>query len=186
MYRQASLSIAKVAVLASLLFISNSAYAQDLPKKWKHGWGIHSLRVLDFPVPVTSGRGFQTFEQYQWLIGYAPRRDWETWSLDLGIGAGLNSPSYPATYLPTNTRTSFDVQIDYYASVSPMYKLSNNVSMGPAFTYYKYTASGPYVNFNDTNDEVSLKISVFGKNPQHAFVMFFGPESSTLGYRWSR
>ena len=186
MYRQASLSIAKIAVLASLLFMSNAAYAQDLPNKWKHGWGIHSLTILDLPFPITDGRGFRSLEQSHWLIEYAPRRDWDTWSLDFGIGAGLNSLDYPATYRPTNTQFRLNVQVDYFASVSALYKLSDKVSMGPAFTYYRYSSSGTYVDYSNTSDEVSLKMSVFGKNPQHAFVMYFGPESSTLGYRWSR
>ena len=180
MYHQASLSIAKIAALACFLFISNSAYAQDAPQKWQHGFGAHALRISGLPLS-----GLPTLNGYTVLLEYAPRREWDNWSLDLGIGKGLRDRRVIFNHAPSNTlKLDYEViEVDAYGSISGLYKLTDRVSMGPAYTYYRYSLHGPNANLRHTNKELHFKLSVKSKNRKEAFVMFFGADSTSLGWR---
>ena len=180
MYKQASLGIAKIAVLASLLFISNAAYAQDAPKKWQHGFGAHALRISDLPLS-----GLPRLNGYTVLLEYAPRREWDNWSLDVGIGRGLRDRRIIFNHVPSNTiKLDYEViEVDAYGSISGLYKLTDRVSMGPAYTYYRYSLHGPNSNLRHTNTEVHFKLSVRGKKRKESFVILFGADSSSLGWR---
>ena len=179
MQHKASLSFAKIAVLASLLFVSNSAYAQDAPKKWQHGFGAHALRI-----PGVPASGVQSLNHLQVLLEYAPRREWNNWSLDVGIGKGIRSGPLTITFVPNTLEiVDYDVEVDAYGSISGLYKLTDRVSIGPAYTYYRYSLHGPNVNFSQTNKEVHFKLSVQVKNRKEAAVVSFGADSIILGYR---
>ena len=179
MHNQTSLSIAKIAVLASLLFVSNSAYAQDAPKKWQHGFGAHALSI---PGELTSG--IPSRRHLGAVLEYAPRREWDNWRLDVGIGRGIRLRQPTINFAPNSVEiVDYDVKVDAYGSIAVRYKLTDRVSIGAAYSAYRYSLHGHNLDFSQTNEGVHFKLSVKSKNRKEAFVILLGTDSSSLGWR---
>ena len=182
MHHKVSLSIAKITVLISLLFISNPAYAQEHQNGWKHGFGVHSVRY------DSERQGLlQQSTSSALVIEYAPRRDWGKWSLILGIGTGISDDSFTITNVASNATIRPNLEVDYQASVAGLYRISNKFSLGPALLYNRATATFLGTTETQTDDEVGLALSFHSQNRKHAFEMYYGKDSTiSLGYRWSR
>ena len=190
--------MAKIAVLVSLLFMSNAAYAQDQQNGWKqgfgdgwkdafgdgwkHGFGVHSVRD-----PGERQGVLQQSDATGLLIEYVVRRDLDKWGLILGVGTGISDDSVSRTNVTNNVSVSLNLEVDYHISVVGLYRISNNISLGPALFYSRATATFLGVSESRTEDEVGLALSFHSQNRKHAIEVFYGADSTTsLGYRWSR
>lgn len=181
MHHTVSLSITKIALLTSLLFISNVAYAQEQQNGWKHGFGVHSLKINEEQQGL-----HRSSAANQLLVEYVARIDWDKWSLYLGVGTGISSSSFDITNVASNARLRFDYNSDYVANVAVFYRISSKFSLGPTISHYAYTVSGNGTNDSETETETGLALSVHSQNRKHAFEITLAEDSSTLGYRWFR
>lgn len=182
MHHRAILSLTKSVLLTSLLFLSNTAYAQDLPetKKWKHGLGIHNQEFLRVQV----GEYLYSKGSMQ-IIEYAPRRDWTKWSLHLGIGTGVTDRSFHVTNVSGDSvRRWYDLAIDYYASIAVLIRVNSNFSVGPSYARVGYSITGYEINRSRKVAALGVTLSSHSQNRKHAFEGNIAGQASTLGYRW--
>lgn len=181
MHNQASASITKIAVLASLLFISNAAYAQEGPKNWKHGFGIQH-------VEVSSGKAgaFSYSSSNLQAIEYAPRRDWINWSLQFSLGLGITDQDFSVGNVYNSSTTSYTSELDYYAGIALLRRVSSTLSLGPSYSHVSSTISGQYFNSSSSDGNFGFLLSIHGQDRKHAFEVNLAEEASTIGYRWAR
>lgn len=181
MCHQALHSVAKIALLIFLLSLSNAAYAQDGQKQWKHGWGIHNVSILS-----QSEGEFKFSSANLQVLQYRPRLEMTRWSLHLGIGTGIADDDFYVTNVSNNAVYRHDLELDYYASVALLARVTSTFSLGPAYARARTTASSSGRAVRHKASEVGLALSNHSKNRRHAFEVIIAGEASTLGYRWSR
>ena len=187
MQHNASLSFAKIAVLASLLFVSNAAYAEDeLLGTWQYGYGIKSAVVSagsvgDFSYPSTNLA----------VVEIASIRDYADWSIQFSLGAALDR-NISGVYNNASLSPASVFYFGYtYFGVTVLNEVSSSVSLGLSNMYTTTTIIDTailepnfYSRTSDSNWGFALSFHKPGQN--HAFEVNLGEDASTIGYRWTR
>ena len=179
---QASLSIAKIAVLASLLFISSTAYAQDrLPGTWKNGFAVKHVAI-----PSGQVGAFTYSSSSLQAIEYAPSREYGILTIQFSFGAGITDQDLSAGNVYNNASLSYTSKLDSYWGLTVLSRVSSSLSLGLSNMYATTSRSGPnfYSRTNDSNWGFALSFHKPGRT--HALEVSLGEDASTIGYRWAR
>lgn len=191
MHNQASLGIAKIAVLVSLLFMSQVAYAEDGQGEdakdfwqqgtWKHGFGIKhatipSGKVGDFLYP---GSNLQVFE-------YSPIRDFANWSMQFTLGSGViidHDISGGQNISSLSSTAGLDFGYSYFG-LTVLTKVNSSFSLGLSNLSTTTTIFGRSVDYSTDGREWGFALSFHDQSRKHALEINLGEDTSTLGYRW--
>ena len=182
MYKQASLSIAKIAVLASLLFISSTAYAHEEQAKvtgtWKHGLGIKQAAISSGNVGAFTypGSNLTIFE-------YSPTYDFPKWSIQFNLGAGVILDHDISRSDNITPASGLDFGFGY-SGITVLSKVNSRFSLGLSNLYTSTSIHTRDVQYSTSGSEWGFALSFHDQTRKHAFELSLGEDASTIGYRW--